>query len=102
MGEFYDHPTTGKLHFTAPAGGGNSVYDGVASEADFRAHADDLDRYHENKRRAADEAKVKAALEIEQLAAKTEELKVIEALKSENAAMAEQIATIETQHSKDA
>lgn len=53
---FYDHPVTGKLHLRAPAGGGGSEYDGLATETDIRNHPEAHQRYHHEKRIAADHA----------------------------------------------
>lgn len=38
MAEFYDHPATGLLHFRSVAGGGTSIFDAVATEADIAAN----------------------------------------------------------------
>ena len=87
MADFYDHPVTGKLFFRAPAGGGNSVFDGPATEADIRNHPHDHDRYRGEKLRIATEA-----------AAAKAEADALSALKTEAASVAEHIATIETNH----
>ena len=84
---FYDHPVTGKLHIRAPAGGGGSEFDGPATEADIRNHAEAHQRYLAEKHAARDHAAQDAAHD-----AAVEETKAeIEHLTEEKAALEEQV-----------
>lgn len=64
MPMFYDHPKTGKLHFSAAAGGygggATSFYDAPATEADIKAHHGPYGTYLVAKRKAEAEASEKA------------------------------------------
>jgi hypothetical protein len=91
MAEFYDHPVTGKLFFRAPAGGGNSVYDGPATESDVKIFAQDHDRYCIGKLAAARKAD-----------ADRSDTDALAALKSETAEIEQQVAEVEAHHNKEA
>jgi len=59
---FYDGPG-GLLFMTGPAGGGNSTFNGPASERDIMLNPDAMARYQLEKQRAAREAEAAAAAE---------------------------------------
>lgn len=67
MSKFYDHPTTGKLHFSSIGGGwgggASSEYDGIALQADIDAHPREYALYQKSKRDAAAKAKSQSDLD---------------------------------------
>lgn len=79
MARFYDHPVTGKLHFSSPAGGAGggitSVFDAPATPADLAAYPLQHARYMNDKRAAAEKVEADAAAE-------TETAKVVDEVKA--------------------
>ncbi len=65
MAEFYEHPETGKLHFRGTAGGGNSTYDGVATESDMRNYPEAHAHHVASKERAKADVDAMAADEVD-------------------------------------
>ena len=82
MAEFYDDPS-GKLYFRAPAGGGNSIWDAPATDADIAANPAAYREYVVAKRDATQEAEMAEA-----------EASIIDALKAENAALLARVADL--------
>jgi hypothetical protein len=87
MAEFYDNPHSSKMHFRAPAGGGNSVYDGVATAEDIKKHPRQHELYRGEKLQAQARADAEKA-----------DADAVAALKIENETMKQQIAEIEAHH----